>query len=145
MLPIPHLSPVKHKGRAILLSIGVMFASLTCVIILALLGMAQAYTEKRIPTYSGEYQIDFVRRTDLEFIILYVEVTRSDGKRGGTMVGSYTHGCPDIFVATDESKLYFLCSDETITNRTLFFDLNTMKLYFGTADQDPESVVRFFD
>lgn len=121
---------------------GLVFIVFVCIIFL---GMSLAYTEKHVSIQVGGYRIDLVRKTDLEFITLYVEALRPDGKKGGTLVASYYRGCPDILVQRIESRLYFLCSDETITNQTIYFDITTMGLYFGAADNDPKLISQFFD
>jgi hypothetical protein len=86
------------------------------------------------------YRIDFVYSYDPEFVATELRITRPDGKSVFTPQRIKHVKCPSLTIQNIGSRLYFLCSDETLSAGANYLDTKTMLLYNGERDDTPTPI-----
>jgi hypothetical protein len=77
------------------------------------------------------YRIDYAQQWGQDFYETYFEVTRQDGLKAYLEIDGDDHKCRRVTTQADGAKVYFLCDEKTISERTPYVDKEQGLLYVG--------------
>jgi hypothetical protein len=79
------------------------------------------------------YRIEYAQQWGADFYVTYYEVTRQDGRRAFFVIDGDASKCWTLATQEVRTRVYFLCNEDVIGDRTSYFDAEQLLLYAGWA------------
>ena len=88
-------------------------------------------SEGRIGVDIPGYRVDYVQTWGADFYETYFEITRADNQKAYLEIDGDDNKCWGLSMQQVGARVYFLCGDEEISDRTSFFDIEQKIVYAG--------------
>jgi hypothetical protein len=90
-------------------------------------------SDSRISVSVPDYRVEYAQQWGMDFYETYYEVTRQDGRKAFLEIDGDDSKCWTLTTREIETRVYFLCDENTITEQTSYFDKEQLLLYAGWA------------